>query len=308
MWAGIKGHHSQVQELRGDILSNNLYNAYLFSGITGLGKTAVAREFFKAINCIKSLGDPCNSCSQCIKANSGTHPDLINVSPGDDKQIKMPDIRQVLRDIGFEPFEAKVRMVIIEPAEMLNISSSNALLKSLEEPPESTIFVLISHNPDLLQKTIISRCKVVRFYPGPGVKPRAGIEAGILDLLLDALDGRTKGIIQEFVKGTLGLLEGNDPFKVASMFMSSLKEPGVSVGLLLTIVESIVRDIMVLRARCEMVTNRELFDIDVRSFDSRKIEDVLLSINDLRRGIVVNVNMENAVMELFLKMSSMSAM
>ena len=306
MWADIRGHHNQIQELRDDIASNNLHNAYLFTGITGLGKTLVAREFFKAINCIKNPGDACDGCTACIKANSGTHPDLIMVFPEDDSQIKISDIREVLRDIGFEPFEARVRMVIIEPAEMLNDSSSNALLKSLEEPPKSTIFVLISHNPDLLRKTVVSRCKVIRFYPAPGEKADAGREGAELETLVGALDSKSRGIMHEFIKGVVGLLEGDNPFEVTSMFMTASKEPGISARLLFTVVESIIRDVMVLRARCEMVINTELFDVDVRSFEPRDIEDVLSLISSLRRGMDTNINLENAVKELFLKMSRMA--
>ncbi|MCD6569493.1 MAG: DNA polymerase III subunit delta', partial [Deltaproteobacteria bacterium] len=189
MWKDVIGHSSQIEMLRAHITSGQMDHAYLFAGIQGLGKTLVAMEFFKAINCLKTPGDPCDKCPSCIKAISGNHPDLIKLGVTSGNWIKVEDVRSVLEGIALRPFEARVRVVIIEPAELMNPASSNAILKTLEEPPGATIFILISHKPSLLLPTIISRCQAIRFTPIDAQTIHEMVQKGVDPFLINLTSG-----------------------------------------------------------------------------------------------------------------------
>jgi len=310
VWSDIIGHSNQIDMLRSNIISGNMHHAYLFAGLVGLGKTLVAKEFFKAVNCLKTPGDPCDVCLSCKKAMSGNHPDLVLVGNGKGGRIKVDDIREMIRGIALKPFEARSRMVIIEPAEMLNIASANALLKNLEEPPESTIFVLISHKPDLLLPTIVSRCQMIRFLPIDGAEfSDRDMDSALLKLtsgVIGGITGPAGDIISDMRKSVISLVKGEDPFEIVSLFISANNKFEVPISLSLSVVESLVRDILMIKLGSDKVINEELFDVDVRSFSLNDIEAVRDCIHEIRRGMDNNINLENALKELFLKINNMS--
>ena len=303
MWSDIIGHSNQVDMLRSNIISGNMHHAYLFAGLIGLGKTLVAKEFFKAINCLKTPGDPCDVCLSCKKAISGNHPDLVLVGSGKGGWIKVDDIREMIRGIALKPFEARSRMVIIEPAEMLNTASANALLKSLEEPPESTIFVLISHKPNLLLPTIVSRCQMIRFLPIDGAEfPDRDMDPALLKLtsgVIGGITGPAGDIISDMRKSVISLIKGGNPFEIVSFFVSANNKSEVPISLSLSVMESLVRDILMIKLGSDKVINEELLDVDVRSFSLDDIEAVRACIHEIRRGMDNNINLENALKELF---------
>ncbi|HNU75334.1 MAG TPA: DNA polymerase III subunit delta', partial [Deltaproteobacteria bacterium] len=175
MWRNIVGHESLIGTLRTFVLTGKLPHALLFAGPAGVGKTMVAREFFKAVNCLDSPGDACDACRSCVKMDSGSHPDFIMVGPSDNRTvITIEHIRGVISEVSLKPFEARFRFVVIEPAERMNNPAANALLKTLEEPPGATLIVLVTHNPILLLPTIVSRCQVLRFTPLDAVASSKG--------------------------------------------------------------------------------------------------------------------------------------
>ena len=111
-----------------------------------------------------TLIDSCDECDSCLKIDAGTHPDFILISP-EDRIIKIEEIRMIDDALSFKPFEAGKKIVIIDDAETMNISSANAFLKTLEEPPEDSIIILVSSRPDRLPDTIRSRCSRINFEP-----------------------------------------------------------------------------------------------------------------------------------------------
>jgi DNA polymerase-3 subunit delta' len=310
MWKDIIGHTYEIETLRSHILSGKVDHAYLFAGIKGLGKTLVATEFFKALNCQRSPGDPCGQCASCIKTASGNHPDLIKIGLKEGKKIiPIDEIRDVIGDIVLKPFEAKVRVVIIEPAEMMNRQSANAILKTLEEPPEATIFILISHNPSLLIPTIISRCQRIRFTPIDPATLEKTLET--IDPFLVRLSSGSIGVatssdatfIQECKKGIIDLFRGQDPFSIASDIASAAKENSDLIPILLSIIESVVRDIMVMKDGGEILISKELYDIPFRHIPYHDIDQVLGCLNGIRTGASENINLKMALSELFLMFS-----
>ena len=139
---------------------------YLFAGPEGLGKKLIAIELAKALNCEEESLESCEHCPSCVKINKHEHPDIHLVSVDEETDaIKIESIRQLQKDIFLKPYEAKVKVFIIDNAHNLTAEAANALLKVLEEPPKSSLIILITALAGLLFKTIVSRCKIIRFMP-----------------------------------------------------------------------------------------------------------------------------------------------
>jgi len=175
--ADIIGQEKAIGMLKGILERQRLANSYIFSGEPGIGKKLTALNFAKAINCQKSEAisepripnaevspwtDACDVCEACMKIESGSHPDLLLISP-EDRQIKIDEIRLIDKALSFRPFEGRKKVVIIDDADAMNIAAANAFLKTLEEPPEDSVIILISSRSDRLPATIRSRCSRINF-------------------------------------------------------------------------------------------------------------------------------------------------
>lgn len=137
----------------------------IFAGPSGVGKKTVALRLAARTNCLQPLGnDLCGSCSSCVKAASGNHPDIQLVAP-DKTSIKIDQIRDLNQEAQFRPFEGKARFFILDQAERMTAEAANALLKTLEEPPATTHIVLVTAYPARLLATIRSRCQTFTFQP-----------------------------------------------------------------------------------------------------------------------------------------------
>ena len=161
-FAEITGQDRAINILKRSIANDHIAHSYLFHGPDGAGKKCVAISFAMAINCTEAKGDACGQCTSCRKISSGIHPDFTLLD-GESGEIKISAIRDVINGMVYKPLEAKKRVVIVNGAERFNISSSNAFLKTLEEPPPDTVIILISSSPDMLLQTILSRCRKVSF-------------------------------------------------------------------------------------------------------------------------------------------------
>jgi DNA polymerase III subunit delta' len=140
-------------------------HAILLSGMKGVGKTALAREFATLLNCLNPEGsDSCDACASCRKMKDGHHADLVWVR-SEGVYIKLDQIRSLKQRLAFRPFEGKWRIVIVEDAQNLREEAGNALLKLLEEPPRQNLFILTALEPQMLLPTIVSRCCHVRLQP-----------------------------------------------------------------------------------------------------------------------------------------------
>ncbi len=148
-----------------------LAHAYLFGGQEGLGKLALARHFAHYLLCTEKHEDqPCGHCRECQLLAVGTHPDMKLIQPLDSSEIKIDQIRETIEFINKTSQRGGYKIVLIRPAETMNISSANALLKVLEEPSRNTLLILVSHQPALLMATIRSRCHSISFNrPTPAV-------------------------------------------------------------------------------------------------------------------------------------------
>ncbi len=154
----IISNEKAVKILRNSLLTGNFNHAYLLYGSRGTGKKTLALNFAKGILCNGKIR-PCDNCSSCLKVDKNIHPDLITVKKDDGKTIIPVDKIRFLREQAYIlPNESKYKVIIIEDSEDMNLSSANALLKILEEPPQHIIFILTANNISSLPETIVSRC------------------------------------------------------------------------------------------------------------------------------------------------------
>jgi DNA polymerase III subunit delta' len=167
----IVGHRRLIALLSRAVARGTLPPATLLAGPAGVGKRRAAIAIAQALNCLNPRTSPeldrdaCGECAACRRIERGVHPDVIVLAPGDTGTIKIDDVREVVSKAGFRPFEARRRVVIIDEADALVDAAQNALLKTLEEPPSASIFILVSSMPDALLSTVRSRCPRLRFGP-----------------------------------------------------------------------------------------------------------------------------------------------
>ncbi|MFN0148615.1 MAG: ATP-binding protein [Dehalococcoidia bacterium] len=210
--SSIIGHEAVLRELRALASSPEPPHALLFAGPQHTGRHVLAREYARLLNCERRPGNenrggfgfgevpgedpadlPCGACRACRHIAEGTHPDVVVVSPGDtlcrprggdsshpshaeSRDIRICQVRGIIDAVARFPFEAQYRVVIIDPAERMTEDAANTLLKTLEEPPGHTAFVLITSAPESIIETVLSRCRRVDLR----TVPRPVIEAGLL--------------------------------------------------------------------------------------------------------------------------------
>jgi DNA polymerase-3 subunit gamma/tau len=160
---------SSVREILHAILQKNIPHAFLFTGPKGLGKTSTARIVAKVVNCETSVKkrenglEPCNTCDQCISITSGTNVDILEIDAASNRGID--EIRELKEKIRLSPVAAKRKVYIIDEVHMLTTEAFNALLKTLEEPPEHAMFILCTTEAHKVPETILSRCFNIQFKP-----------------------------------------------------------------------------------------------------------------------------------------------
>ena len=158
----IIGQDSIVKTLVNSLDKNRLAHAYLFSGLRGAGKTTTARIFAKSLQCERGpTSNPCEKCENCIMANENRHIDIIEMDAASNRKIE--DIRELIEHTKYKPSAGKYKIFIIDEVHMLTNEAFNALLKTLEEPPEYVKFIMATTDPLKLPATILSRVQHFRF-------------------------------------------------------------------------------------------------------------------------------------------------
>lgn len=179
----LLGNSALRARLRRAAAHGRLHHCLLFEGPEGIGKHSTALRFAQELNCL-GAAPPCGSCSACRQIRAGTHPDLLDVGPDPEKLtvvVSVAQVHAILQALQLKAHSARHRFVIIDPADALNEESANALLKTLEEPPADTRFVLVSARPATLLPTIRSRSQRVRFAPVPRPELEAWLRGRGLD-------------------------------------------------------------------------------------------------------------------------------
>ena len=168
----VIGHRRLIDLLARAVARESLPPSLILAGPDGIGKRLVAVATAQALNCTnsevrqqKTALDACGGCSSCLRIARGIHPDVLIVQPGDNGNIRIEQVREVIDQASYRPFEGRRRVVIIDQAETLMPQAQNALLKTLEEPPSASVFMLVTSRPDALLPTVLSRCPRLRFRP-----------------------------------------------------------------------------------------------------------------------------------------------
>lgn len=198
------GHRAVAREFAALARSSEPPHAILLAGPIGIGRTALALEYARLLNCeaagaagFGGFGDtpalPCGACRPCRLIAEGRHPDVVVVGPGDmlcrprpgessherhpgSRDIRICQVRGIIEAVSRYPLEARYRVIIVEPADRLGRDAANTLLKTLEEPPAHTVFVLVTAAPEAILETVLSRCRRIDVRP----VPRDEIEAGLI--------------------------------------------------------------------------------------------------------------------------------
>lgn len=166
----VHGHNRLIALLKRSVAGASLPPSLLFAGPDGVGKRKTAVGLAQALNCLSPRdGDACGSCTACTRIARGVHPDVTILEPEDSGAIKIEAVRDLVERAAYRPFDGRRRVVIVDDADALVPQAQNALLKTLEEPPASSVFILVSARPDVLLPTVRSRCPQLRFRPlSPG--------------------------------------------------------------------------------------------------------------------------------------------
>jgi DNA polymerase III subunit delta' len=167
-FAELIGHSQALETLQRALRNQRLHHAYLFVGPEGVGKRTVARALARAIHCSNSPGDFCGECINCVSIIDSNHPDVRTIEPfPGKKEISIRQIRDLERELRFRSFNGKRKVAIVDPAALMNASAQNALLKTLEEPPDNSLIILVTPNAGALLPTLRSRCLRLSFAPLP---------------------------------------------------------------------------------------------------------------------------------------------
>ncbi len=180
-FADVVGQRHVTQTLENAIASNRVAHAYIFSGVRGVGKTTTARILAKAMNCVKGpTATPCNECDSCREITSGSSLDVLEIDAASNRGIDQ--IRELREMVRYAATGGHYKIVILDEAHQLTDEASNALLKTLEEPPDKVIFILATTQPEDLEDTIKSRAQLFQFrsltFRGDQCGARADCESG----------------------------------------------------------------------------------------------------------------------------------
>ena len=160
----ITGHRHLLELIARASIRGTLPQSLIFAGPDGVGKRMAAVALAQLVNCLAPAGeDACGVCASCTRIARRVHADVLVVEPGESGSIKIEQVRDAIEGTGYRPFEGRRRVVIIDGADAIVTQGQDALLKTLEEPPPTSMFVLVTSRPDVLLPTVLSRCQRLRF-------------------------------------------------------------------------------------------------------------------------------------------------
>jgi len=158
MFGEVIGHQKNIEMLQNALLKNRIAPAYLFAGLANMGKEFVAITFAKALNCLEAEADSCDKCISCRKIDDNNHPDVRVIRP-DGAWMKIDQIRDLQKQLSYRPMEGRYKVYILTDVERMTLQAANSFLKTLEEPPGSSVLILLTANYSGLLTTIQSRCR-----------------------------------------------------------------------------------------------------------------------------------------------------
>lgn len=325
----ILGHRRPIERLWNALARDALHHAYLFEGPEGVGKHLVATRLAQAANCEDPGEDPpCGVCPSCRAIAAGTFTDVVEVGPDPERKtpiITVDQVREVVRQVGYHRYNGKRRFVIVDPAEAMQASGANALLKTLEEPPEGTGFVLVANHASALLPTIVSRCQRVRFSAVPEddveawLRGRGVEEAGALarasmgrpGAALTLAEGALveRGVLRDQVLALLGDGDLGRLFDLSKSICSGdRQEYRPRVEALIEVIEDMLRDAAVVASGSEVGLLDPAHEHVARQLGvdlwPTGISRVARAVEEAREGIVRNVAGRTVVEALLARLAA----
>jgi DNA polymerase-3 subunit delta' len=313
------GNPRVVQILQRALAQDRLPHALIFAGPAGIGKRALAVLLAQRLNCFNPQGeDACGTCRSCQKIRASSHPDVRIVTP-DGAFIRIEGIRALLREIAFQPFEGKYRVVILDPAEQMKPETPHSLLKTLEEPVSRTFLILVTTNPYALLVTIRSRCRMLQFGRIPQQqieeylvaqegrsKEEARLAADFSDGSLAAalsFDAKELSRQREQALGFVKLLLGRRGFTEISQLAAVVTKDKDGFPLWIDSVSALFKDLYFAQVEPDRIAQKDLAE-EIRSLAVSASHAQVLSciegMNKLRRSLQQNVNRQIALESLYL--------
>lgn len=328
-WSDFLGNAPVRDLVRRSLAEDRLPCSLLFAGIAGVGKGTLAHFLCKAANCRELEDDFCDDCGSCRKIEQQVHPDVRRYAP-DGAFIKIDQMRDLIREVFFKPFEGRRRVFVIDQAHRLRLEAANAILKTLEEPPETSLLILVTDSPNDLPGTLRSRCQRIQFHPFTPVelesilRQRSIYPAGDLPLVgrisrgslgkalnLDLQQYReARGEMVEAIRACAGALSYHRALQNTEP-LASPRQKGqfeFKTGVLY----DLLRDLMLIRldAPSENLTNidlhSELAEIG-SALTLEQIADAVGSLDHLMKGLRRNLNKSLALDRFLFRLSGVSA-
>ena len=291
----VAGQEHIVRTLKNALATGKIAHAYLFAGPRGTGKTTMAKLFAKALNCEQGIGCQCNECKNCVAITEGNHPDVLELDAASNNGVD--EIRELIDKVKYGTILGKYKVYIIDEVHMLSTGAFNALLKTLEEPPEHVIFILATTEPHKILPTILSRCQRYDFNKVSEKDIKERIKAVLLnenveyneqaiDLIVNLADGGMRdalSILEKVLAYSRNTLNVED---VLSIFALESKEE--KIKLINSIVEHNMNDVL------SRLNNYISKGTDIK----RLTEDLLLILKDV---VIYNSSFNEQYLEALTK-------
>ena len=317
----ILGHEQIKEYFKNALERHQVSHAYILTGEAGMGRKTLANAFAMALQCEEGKPEPCGKCHSCRQFLSGNHPDVIYVRHEKVGSIGVDDVReQIINDVTIKPYSSPYKIYIVDQAELLTVQAQNALLKTIEEPPEYAVIFFLTTNADSFLPTILSRCTVLKLKPlyDQVIKQYLKDHEKVSDHQADVCTAFARGNLgkaialassEEFARMqeiVLHLLKHVRDMQVHEMLasMKEMKEANLNIKDCIDFMELWFRDILMFKAtkdtslfifKDEYKYIREIADHS--SFDG--IEKILQALDKVKVRLDANVNFELA-MELML--------
>lgn len=322
--AGFKeiiGHEQEVAHLQRAIKSGKVSHAYIFNGEKGTGKRTLADAFALTLQCTGEGERPCGTCHSCHQAASGNHPDIIHVTHAKPASIGVEDVReQLVGDVQIRPYNGKYKIYIISDADKMTVQAQNAILKTIEEPPEYAVIILLTTNSQTLLDTIRSRCVFIDLKPVPDEQVKAYLmeEIQVPDYEADICVAFAQGNIGKAVRlassedfsaiksSAMRLIRNAGRMEVSELidYVKEVQEYKLSIQDYLDILALWYRDMVYFKAtrdidgivfRDEIRTIRDT--VTVCSYEG--VEEVMKAIENAKARLNANVNFDLTMELLF---------
>ena len=247
----VAGQQHVVKTLKNALATGKIAHAYLFAGPRGTGKTSMAKLFAKALNCEHGIGCQCNECRNCVAIMDGSHPDVLELDAASNNGVD--EIRELIDKVKYGTILGRYKVYIIDEVHMLSAGAFNALLKTLEEPPEHVIFILATTEPHKILPTILSRCQRYDFekVSDQDIKDRIKVildEEGVpfnedaVNLIIKLADGGMRdalSILEKVLAYSRNTLNEQDILNIFSLESTEEK-----IALLNSIINHDVKDVL----------------------------------------------------------------